>query len=166
MPLIYEHIETIQSLAPCRIDKSQGQPALSEGLNLPPDLMDYYGRYGQIVIEPEECNSLTVLPASRFVRANPVLVGQTITDDRSHNWFVLAEYTGEYITIDLNPDTLGRCYDSFWDRHAVKGSCPIIAGSFTEFLELISKSLSTDGDPFYWEGGRIGSLGDAYDLPK
>lgn len=141
---------------------SHGLPNIPEDLALPNDLRDFYNFCGGIVISPPESTELSILQINDFERANPKILGLDGTEDKSFNWFTLAEYGGEYVTIDLNKNTLGRCYDSFWDRHAIRGSCRIIARSFTEFLSLILKNSETN-TPIYWEGSSYFSLGDAYD---
>jgi hypothetical protein len=67
---------------------------------------------------------------------------------------------GDYLTIDLNQERLGRCYDSFYDRHGIVGSYPTIAKSFTELLEQL---FNNKGELLYWLNKDFPSLGDAYD---
>lgn len=144
-----------------------GVPLLPAGLALPPDVATFYEHCGGIVIE-HEGDPLTILPPAAVKRANPIIVGDDCADDPSFNWFVIAEYSHNYVTLDLNPDTAGRCYDSFWDRHAMRGYCRVLARSFTEFLELMARSPRDT--PVYWEGvfadGKsFPGFGDAYDTP-
>lgn len=65
-----------------------------------------------------------------------------------------------YITIDLEKERLGRCYDSFWDRHGVVGECAVIAQTFTE---LVSQLYSNQGKSLFWLDDKFNYLGDAYD---
>ena len=66
-----------------------------------------------------------------------------------------------YISIDLAEKRLGRCYDSFGDRHGVVGECAVVARSFTE---LLSNLFYNQGDDYpYWLGADFEYIGDAYD---
>ena len=56
---------------------------------------------------------------------------------------------------------IGRCYDSFWDRHGVVGECSVIARSFTE---LLWNFIYAQGDDIpYWLEENFNYIGDAYD---
>ena len=57
---------------------------------------------------------------------NLVLVGDRVPDDITDTWHVVVDGgDGEqFISVDLHPDRLGRCYDSFEDVHGMPGSCP------------------------------------------
>jgi len=67
-------------------------------------------------------------------------------DDISWSWYVLAVGdNSQYITIDLSPERLGYCYDSYWELHPHDSE--IIATSFTDFL---SRILANRGEYFYW----------------
>ena len=82
-------------------------------------------------------------------------MGEDGLGDISFDWF------GEqYVTIDLAPERLGRCYDSFWDRHGVPGECQIVATNFGSFLEQL---IEGRGTYWYWLGKAFNQLGDAYD---
>lgn len=65
-----------------------------------------------------------------------------------------------YITIDLAEKRLGRCYDSFWDRHGVVGESTIVAKSFTE---LLSQLFGNQGKSLFWLNSDFVYIGDAYD---
>jgi hypothetical protein len=90
-----------------------------------------------------------------------VIVGEACEDDISASWHLIVDDTnGEYLTIDLSENRVGRCYDSFFDRHGVRGSCPIIATSFSELLQRL---IENRGQHWYWLQEGFESLGDAYD---
>jgi hypothetical protein len=98
---------------------------------------------------------------SGFVLANPVIVGELCPEDITAEWYIVAHAgSQETLTIDLNSSRLGRCYDSFWDRHGVPGSCKIIALSFTDLLRRL---IENSGRYWYWLRDDFKSLGDAYD---
>lgn len=106
-----------------------------------------------------------VVGPSAFVRANPAIVGAEQPDDISDTWYVVARGgSGEALTIDCHSGTRnGRCHDSFWDRHGVAGSCPIIACSFTELVEQLMRA---QGRRWFWLEGAAGTYADAYDDAK
>lgn len=82
-------------------------------------------------------------------------------EDISSHWYIVVhDGNGDYITIDLHQDRLGKYYDSFWDKHGVPGDSPIIAKSFTELLDRLVKK---NGERWYWLNEDFESLGDAYD---
>jgi hypothetical protein len=81
--------------------------------------------------------------------------------DISDNWYRVARQDiQENISIDLHPMRLGRCYDSFWDRHAVRGDSPIVAMTFPELLERL---FNQRGEHWYWLEPGYKGYGDAYD---
>jgi hypothetical protein len=93
--------------------------------------------------------------------ANPVIIGHQVDDDITSSWFIVARDPDDAcLTIDLHPSRLGRCYDSFWDRHGIPGSCPVIASSFTDLLRLL---LANQGAHWHWLQPGFESLGDAYE---
>ena len=105
--------------------------------------------------------SFEVVEPSGFRRANPIIVGETEEEDISSSWYIVGRGgSQEYVTVDLAEARVGRCYDSFWDRHAVAGSSPVIATSFTDLLD---RMYSNEGRHWYWLSPEFQSLGDAYD---
>ena len=64
---------------------------------------------------------------------------------------------GDYLGIDLDPERLGRCYDSHHEIHGLAGECPVIALSFSEFVGLLEAQAA------YWTLESFHSYGDAYD---
>ncbi len=103
---------------------------------------------------------MRIVPPREFVLANPIIVGERCFDDISSHWYIVGRGgTEEMVTIDCSPPRLGRCYDSFWDRHGVAGSCPIVALSFTELLQRL---LKQEGGYWYWLADDAPAHGDAY----
>ncbi len=103
--------------------------------------------------------------AASWSRASqPYYQGETIEGDISETWYILADdLNGDYFTIDLSRERLGRCYDSFWDSHAQVGDSPIVATTFTDFLV---RMLNNNGQHWYFLQPEFVSLGDAYDTPE
>lgn len=91
------------------------------------------------------------------------MLGNEYANDISSSWYVIADAEdGNYITIDCNQNRLGKCYESFEYSHAVAGSCPVVALSFTELLNNI---FDYKGDYFFWKDNpNFISHGDAYDV--
>jgi hypothetical protein len=134
-------------------------PSVPEGLALPEDIRSFYQIAGGAVLFAEATYPVEVVSPEEFVRANPIIRREPIENDRSFDWFIIAQWEPQYITVDLNPARLGRCYDSFWDIHAMRGQCPVIACSFTELLE---KLLVAKGQYLFWLALDFSALGDAY----
>jgi hypothetical protein len=73
--------------------------------------------------------SINIVSPNKFLLANPILLTgiseealRTSKGDISWSWYIVGEgENGQFITIDLSPGRLGRCYDSFWDCHAMPG---------------------------------------------
>jgi antitoxin YokJ len=150
-----------EGLEDCSVLTPAGQPVVREGHVLPSDLAAFYALAGGAILFENSEFPAAIVPAERLLEANPIIVGQQIEEDISASWYTIVDdMGGNYLTIDLDPTRLGRCYDSFWDRHGVRGSCPIIATSFTD---LLSRLIRNEGEHWYWLEPDFESLGDAYD---
>ena len=104
---------------------------------------------------------MRIVHPDEFVPANPVIAGSEEPDDISASWYIVARGGNEeIITIDCAPDRLGRCYDSFWARHAIAGSCRVVALSFTE---LVRRLYAASGKHWYWLSEGAPDHGDAYE---
>jgi hypothetical protein len=157
--MIDDLVKRLTSMDGCAVYPAQGQPTTSS--QLPDDLRRFYTLCGGACLFEKSLFPLLISPPSEFVPSNEVVLGGLSGGDPSDNWYVVAKSGAEQlISIDLNPDRMGRCYDSFWDRHGIVGSCPIIALSFTDFL---AQSLEARGVRPYWLSGDFVSMGDAYD---
>jgi hypothetical protein len=159
---IDELITQMRATSGCQVFPPQGLPIPQPEYRLPDDLRRFYTLCGGLSLFEKADYALVIVPPARFVLANPVIVGELAGDnDISSSWYIVAEGgNGDYLTIDLSRERLGRCYDSFFDRHAVAGSCPIIARSFTE---LVTRLYENRGGYWYWLRPDFISLGDAYD---
>ena len=90
-----------------------------------------------------------------------MIIGEQVGDDISASWYVIAnDGSGEYLTIDLDPARLGRCYDSFSDPSWRGGLMPNHRASFTDLLERL---VANQGRHWYWLQPGFRSIGDAYD---
>ena len=139
----------------------QGLPTITESHNLPTDLANFYRLCGGMTLFATLEYPITIVSPDAFVLANPLIVGELWEYDISSSWYIMSrDRNNEALTIDLHPSRLGKCYDSFYERHGVRGSCPIIARSFTDFF---SRILNARGGYYYWLQNDFISLGDAYD---
>jgi len=153
---ILAKIETSES---CIVSKLSSPISISDAL--PKDLKYYLENYSSIILFKDSEYSIKINGYPDFKRANPVIIGEDAEEDRSYNWFIIGEDdNSQYITIDLSPNRIGNCYDSFWDRHGLAGDQPIIAKNFTELLE---KLFESNGERWYWLEDSFISYGDAYD---
>lgn len=159
-------VETVLNLIAntqdCLVARRQETLAIQVDYQLPADLRFYLENYDSVLLYENSEYPIRIVGLNDFKRASPVIIGEDIEDDISYNWFIIA--TGDnsqYITIDLAEGRLGRCYDSFWDRYGVAGEQPIIANSFTEFLQAIYENR---GGYYYWLEDSFQPIGDAYDV--
>lgn len=161
MTAIERLVERIKSRRGCNIYPSINAQSNSNSPNLPADLVEFYNSYERINVAPNSDYPLFISAISELIPSNEAIIDEDIQDDITAHWRILAKgRANEYISIDLSPDRLGFCYDSFADRHGIAGSCPIIAKSFTEFLE---RTLNQSGARHFWLERHFASYGDAYD---
>jgi len=153
-------LKSISETNGCKLVKREKPINIEVGFILPDDLRFYFENYNSITFWEKSNYSVKIVGIEGFKKANPIIIGEDAPDDISNNWFIIAEDNPQFITIDLFKERLGRCYDSFWDRHGVVGEQPIIANSFTELLEQLYQSK---GDYFYWLQEDFENMGDAYD---
>lgn len=162
MEKIKQLVTQIKTLPNCRIFEPNGLPIIDETKHiLPNDLKEFYRLCGGLVLFENEEYPIYFVSPEKFILANPIIVGELCEEDISSNWYIICnDGTDEYLTIDLNKDRLGKCYDSFFDRHGLVGESQIIATSFTDLLERL---LNNKGQYWYWLKDDFISLGDAYD---
>ncbi|MFB9324679.1 SMI1/KNR4 family protein [Paenibacillus aurantiacus] len=158
---VEEVLQLIASLPSCRVNPPSGIPR-TDGYQLPPDITRFYELCGGVQLFENKEYCCQVVPPHEFVLSNPIIVGELVEEDISSNWFIVVhDGNGDYISLDLNPKRIGKCYDSFWDRHGVVGECPVVARSFTE---LLNQLVQNNGGRWYWLEEDFESLGDAYDI--
>lgn len=155
---IKQLIESISQSENCIVKSPTGVPSVDR--RLPIDVEEFYRMAGGARLFTNEDYSIDIVEPEEFIRANPVIVGEECKEDISYDWFIIAKTEEQYITIDLNEERFGRCYDSFWDRHGVPGECQIIAESFED---LLTQLIKTKGSYWFWLKIEFENLGDAYD---
>ncbi|KKB73052.1 MULTISPECIES: SMI1/KNR4 family protein [Bacillus] len=162
MSKINQFITEIKSLPNCRIHKPAGLPEIDQTKHiLPEDVKEFYRLCGGVSLYENEEYPIHIVSPEEFVLANPVIVGELCEEDISSNWYMICnDGKDEYLTIDLHKKRLGRCYDSFFDRHALIGESQIVAASFTDLFERLIRNR---GHYWYWLESDFQSLGDAYD---
>src|SRR5262249_38160131 len=122
---------------------------------------EFYEECGGVSLYEGKDYAIRIVGPSEVLQANPLIRGVRGEDDISFGWYIIAgEPSDQAISIDFDKSRLGRCYDSFWDRHAIAGSSEIIALSFTELVERL---YANRGEPWYWLQKDFEDLGDAYD---
>lgn len=159
---VKELIEKIKKLPDCKVYPGEGLPNLENYHHkLPEDIVEFYENCGGVTLFSSESYVANIVPPNEFKLANPVIVGELCEEDITSEWYIIVnDGNGDYLSIDLAKDRLGRCYDSYWDRHGVVGECPIIARTFTELLENL---VSNKGMQWYWLRDEFMPIGDAYD---
>lgn len=158
--VIDQLVARVRELPNCVLHEPAGPPDVAP-YRLPPDLEEFYRQCGGCRLFDGSGYAFSVVAPDTFLPANPVIVGDVLDDDISASWYIVGYGGGQqYVTIDLHPARLGRCHDSFWDRHAVAGSSPIIAMSFAG---LLARMIENAGRYWYWLQEDFVSIGDAYD---
>lgn len=156
-----ELINKIKNNSDCVVYSPKGIPKCCENCVLPEDLKEFYELCGGIVLHSSKDYTVKIVEPDEFQLANPVIVGELCSYDISSQWYIIAcSVNDDYLTIDLSEERLGKCYDSFWDRHGVVGECPIIANSF---MDLLYRLFNSNGEYWYWLTDSFVPLGDAYD---
>ncbi|RJX41646.1 SMI1/KNR4 family protein [Paenibacillus pinisoli] len=159
---VLEIIEKVKGMPDCTVLPPKGLPQIEVNVRIPDDLQKFYESCGGLILFQHADYQVNILSPQDFVLANPVIIGEMCEEDISSNWYIIAsDSSGEYLTIDLKPLRIGKCYDSFFDRHGVVGETQIIAMSFTE---LLNKLIQSKGQYWYWLDKNFVSLGDAYGL--
>lgn len=157
---ILELLHKISERSDCTLLPPTGLPTLPNDYLLPQDVIEFYNVAGGAQLFSGKDYNFDIVQPNEFVRANPVIVSEECEFDKSYHWFIIAKEPPQYITIDLTPDNLGRCYDSFWDRHGLRGDCAIVAKTFTDLVECL---LYSEGNSLFWLEDSFIYLGDAYD---
>lgn len=150
-------VQRTAGTAGCRVEPPRGPSRLL----LPEDLGMFYSECGGCTLFSRSAYGCRIAGPHELIPSNLAIVGEHPLGDRSDDWYLIARgSSGEAISMDLHPDRIGRCDDSFHDRHGVVGSCPVIAVSF---LDLMTRLLNGKGGHWYWLGSDFESIGDAYD---
>ncbi|MCM3490000.1 SMI1/KNR4 family protein [Alkalihalophilus marmarensis] len=162
MEKIKKLLTQIKNLPGCRVLEPNGLPSIDEASHVfPEDIKEFYTLCGGVILIEHEEYPTFVVPPDKFVLANPIIIGELCEEDISSNWYIICnDGKDEYLTIDLAKERLGRCYDSFFDRHGLVGETQMIATSFTDLLERL---VENKGQYWYWLKNDFDSLGDAYD---
>ena len=158
---ILKLLDKIKNTSKCVVYKPCGLPVLNKGVELPNDLRVFYENCGGVSFFVDSEYEFTIVSPEEMVLANPVIVGELCEEDISSNWYIICkDIENNYITIDLAKERLGKCYDSFWDRHGVAGECAIIANDFTE---LVLQLFTNQGESIFWLDEDFVYIGNAYD---
>ena len=157
-----EIIAELQNRADCHFRPATRLPAVSPGLELPPDLIAFYKRFSEARLFSDDgydprCH---ILPPEQFVQVGEAIMGEPTTKAIEHSWYALADVRdGNYFGIDLLPQRLGRCYDCFHETYGDPGYCAVIALSFTKLLN----HLAVAGNEAFWLAEDFPGYGDAYE---
>src|SRR5262245_50494792 len=123
-----ELLRRIDVTSGCRVLPASGIPTVEEGHLMPADLVEFYARSGGAELFTTKPFSIDMSSPDQLVLANPVLVGERVPDDISDSWYIVGRAGArEFISVDLHPDRVGTCYDSFHEVHGVPGSCAVVA---------------------------------------
>jgi antitoxin YokJ len=146
-------IEAARTTPECIVHSPRGLPKIDPHHQLPNDVQEFYRLCSGVDLYTRSAYGVSLVPPNRVVVANPViLVGVTPADleatrgEDHWSWYIIGEAPNAlYVTIDLHPERLGRCYDSHWELHP--SDSEEIATSFTE---LFRRLLESRGGLWYW----------------
>ncbi len=154
-------IELIQQEPNCIVKPVNKKFGREDSSLIPNDLLEFYNLSNGLVLFKNETYEFEIVGKDELERANPIIVGEPCEYDISHNWYIIAKgHNEQFISIDLHKDRLGKCYDSFWETHGLRGETPVIANSF---LDLLNNLYLSKGQSLYWLDDSFKALGDAYD---
>lgn len=154
-------LDRIKNTPDCIVYSPCGLPLLNEEVRIPDDLRVFYENCGGISLFADREYGFTIVRPQEMVLANPVIVGELCEEDISSEWYIICkDVENNYITIDLSKERLGKCYDSFWDRHGIAGECTVVAKNFTELLWQL---FNSQGKSLFWLNSDFVYIGDAYD---
>lgn len=160
---IHSIIDAIRIAPDCIVYPPKGLPTIKSEHVLPDDVREFYTLCGGVTLFQNSVFPTHIVSPGNVVLANPIIIvginpediPASSKDSITWSWYIISEGpNGQYITIDLDSNRPGRCYNSFWSSHA--DDAPIIALSFTDFL-YNSLFFSNIGEHYYWnEDSRIG----------
>nr|WP_277815976.1 MULTISPECIES: SMI1/KNR4 family protein [Lysinibacillus] len=114
---------------------------------MPNDLLEFYNICEGVGLFADADFEVSIVSPDKFLLANPIIVGEKCEYDISSHRYIIADLgNGNFLTIDLHPDRLGKCYDSHWDSHGIVGSSTVVAKSFTD---LLMRLFESKGDSWY-----------------
>jgi hypothetical protein len=157
-------LSAIRNTPDCTIEPPSGLPSLPDGMLLPPDLRQFYELAGgALLFSKRVCSGpIRILRPDEMQRIDVVIAGERFASGPFSWWFAIAELLdGNYVSIDLNPDHLGLCYDAFHETFADPGYVDVIASSFSN---LLTRLLAHEEDSTYWLQDGFAALGEAFSL--
>lgn len=150
----------VNSLPNCTVAPPNGLPRIDPDHTLPDDLREFYELCGGVNLWLSSPYAIRIVSPAEVLLANPIIVGENCEDDISSTWYIIAsDSQNNFLTIDFDMKRLGKCYDSFFDRHGIVGSCAVVARSFSE---LFTRLLENQGEYWYWLRNEFAAT-DAYD---
>ena len=135
---------------------------------LPDDLKYFFSKCDGADLFLNKTYGISIVGQSDFKNANITfypsddVIWEELDGDISNDWYIIAQEQAQsqFITIDLNSERFGNCYDSFLEIHADPDFSPVIAESFSDLLLNLLKSK---GENWYWNEENFESLGSAYE---
>ncbi len=156
---IVELIEVIRKAPGCTVHPPAGLPQIKPEHVLPDDLKTFYTLTGGMTIFNNSSTYVEISSPQKCLLSNLVIFEGILSDedlysDMNHaswSWYIAGKaQNAQWYSIDLHPDRLGICYNSFWDVHP--GNSEIIALSFTS---LIADLLLNNAESDYWKSPEI-----------
>ena len=153
---IAELVAELRARPDCRLEPPRGQARVRDGLVVPSDLVRFHELCGGAMLFLDADLPLRVSGPDELVPAAPRLLTVELAADAmrdepespvSTTYVIVDNGTGgatdEHVVIDLHPDRLGRCHETFWDRFGPPEDSPLVAESFTDLVPWL---LATEGE--------------------
>lgn len=120
-----------------------GLPTIGKEHKLPSDLALFYMLCGGATLFEHASFPFAIVPPKDFALANRALLkgmnNEMMVEAKDHtswSWYIIAtDGDLEIVSIDLDEQRLGQCYDCFWDVYPHDSE--LIAASFTDLLKRL-----------------------------
>lgn len=166
MQSVREIIGRARTTEECRVEQPTGLPTIPDGFALPADVAEFYSLCGGLDMFPEEDWGWRIVAPGEFLRADAQVLAQYFdehpeefdgTPSEGLQVIAIRGAGPDIVSIDIHPDRLGLCFDSYYGDHATDSS-RIVALSFTE---LLNGFFGWREDGNFWDDSFHGFFGQA-----
>jgi len=139
-------LDLLESEPAHQVSSPKGLPELPEGFSLPADVVKFYERFGESILNEESETGAwaRVVTPEEFNRIDAAIMGgERFASGPFENWFALVDVEdGNYIAIDLSVEHQGKCLDAFHETFAIPSYVDVVAASFTDLLNRFPVSYT------------------------
>jgi hypothetical protein len=129
-------IKTLSGWPDYSFDPSAGLPSIEPPLRLPDDLHAYYSKHGEGRLFGKHSPTFRIVAPNDLQQVHYAVLGEWVEDSppESSMYALIDCNDSNYVAIDLSPERCGWMYDVFHETVGDVKRYPIIAKSFTEFM--------------------------------